>query len=69
MYKGMLLTQRSALGAFAPVRHPKSRRNCPFPISFHRVLDSSHLALVAHAVYWYTISNFGDYGVLLNEVW
>jgi hypothetical protein len=32
--------------------------------SFLRALDSIHLAFVTHSIYYYAVSNFGDYGAL-----
>jgi hypothetical protein len=32
-------------------------------------MDTLHVALVTHTLYWYTITNFGDYEVLAQIVW
>jgi hypothetical protein len=34
-----------------------------------RLLDTLHVVLVTHMLYWYTITNFGDYLVLAKTVW
>jgi hypothetical protein len=32
-------------------------------------MDTLHVALVTHTLYWYNITNFGDYTALLQIVW
>jgi hypothetical protein len=34
-----------------------------------RLLDSFHLALVAHVIYYYGVSNWGDFSVVIKTVW
>jgi hypothetical protein len=34
-----------------------------------RLLDSFHLALVAHVIYYYGVSNWGDLFVVIKTVW
>jgi hypothetical protein len=37
--------------------------------TLHRLLDTLHLMFVTHAVYWFTITNFGDFLALEKAVW
>jgi hypothetical protein len=32
-------------------------------------MDTLHVALITHTLYWYVITNFGDYKVLSELVW
>jgi hypothetical protein len=34
-----------------------------------RILDTVHLGLVMHTVYWYTVSQYGDFHALDSLVW
>jgi hypothetical protein len=34
-----------------------------------RMIDSLHLALITHTLYWYLIKNFGDYIQLKIVIW
>jgi hypothetical protein len=34
-----------------------------------RFMDTLHVMLVGHTIYWYTITNFGDYLVLAKITW
>lgn len=34
-----------------------------------RILDTTHIALTAHAIYFYLIVNFGNYLVLEAPIW
>jgi hypothetical protein len=36
---------------------------------FGRLLDTSAVALLAHVLYWYAVTNYGDYEVLLSSEW
>lgn len=37
--------------------------------SCSRALDTTHIALTAHAIYFYLIVNFGNYFVLEAPIW
>ncbi|ETW79474.1 hypothetical protein HETIRDRAFT_322001 [Heterobasidion irregulare TC 32-1] len=37
--------------------------------SFARLLDTLHVVLLAHFLYHYTITNFGDYAALVPNMW
>jgi hypothetical protein len=45
--------------------HQASKNN----LASYRALDTLHVALVTHSLYWYMITNFGDYVVLLHFNW
>lgn len=36
---------------------------------FARLLDTLHVVLLAHFIYHYTITNFGDYAALVPNMW
>jgi hypothetical protein len=41
----------------------------PLISNLSRILDTVHLGLVMHAVYWYTVSQYGDFQSLNSLVW
>ncbi len=34
-----------------------------------RILDTVHLVLISHAVYTYTVTDFGDFAAVSTPVW
>jgi hypothetical protein len=35
----------------------------------YRMIDSFHVALVAHVIYYYSVTNWGDISVVIKTVW
>lgn len=56
----------SALVCIFPDRYRSDRTDC---VIYHSVLDTFHVALLGHLYYYYTVTNFGDYGRLVVATW